>query len=98
MPVRAIETYHCDQVETFLLDQGLAHLRVRKYGNSVIVESGPTGDAIKHIRFRRDTVHLWLLDVADNRGRWERTPFRGPLDDALALVIQSFPWVLVPCE
>ena len=98
MPVRAVETYHCDQVESFLLDQGLAHLRGRKYGNSVIVESGPKDDAIKHLRLRRDTVHLWLLDVADHRGRWERTPFRGPLEDALALVVDSFPWVLVPRE
>lgn len=98
MPARAAETYHCSQIVAFLLEQGFAHLRARKYGTSVIVESGPKDDAIKHLRFRRDTVHLWALDIADHRGKWERTPFRGNLDDALALVVDSFPWVLAPSD
>ena len=32
----------------------------------MIVESGPAADPVKHIRLRRDTVHLWCLDVADH--------------------------------
>ena len=43
----------------------------------MIVESGPKKGAHKHIRVRRDTVHLWLVDIANHRGQWEKTPLRG---------------------
>lgn len=98
MPARPVETYHPGQVEDRLHDAGFVHLRARKYGSAVIVESGPERDAIKHVRVRRDTVHLWLLDVADHRGKWDRTPLRAPLDDLLAELIDSFPWVLASRE
>lgn len=53
---------------------GAVHLRARKYGAAVLVESGPTHDSIKHFRLRRDTVNVWCLDMADHRGRWEKSP------------------------
>lgn len=93
MPKHA-ESYHPGQVEDFLHERGFKHVRARKRGSDVIVESGPKRDAIKHIRVRRDTVHLWLVDIADHRGKWEATPFRGLLDDVLGLVVDAFPWVL----
>lgn len=86
--------HHPSHVQDFLRERGYKHVRARKRGADVIVESGPEDDAIKHIRVRRDTVHLWLVHIADHRGKWERTPFRGPLDDVLALVADAFPWVL----
>jgi hypothetical protein len=98
MPARPVENYHCTEVEEFLHGHGFDHLRARKYGSTVIVESGPKGDAIKHVRLRRDTVHLWLLDVADHRGKWEPTPMRAPLDDLLADLVGSFPWALASRE
>ena len=94
MPKYAAETYHPGQVEDFLHERGFDHLRARKHGAAVIVESGPLKNAIKHFRVRRDTVHYWLLDVADHRGTWQRTPFRGLLDDVLALVPENFSWVI----
>lgn len=90
------DSYHPGHVEDFLHARGLKHLRARKHGAAVIVESGPVDDPVKHIRLRRDTVHLWLLDIADHRGRWERTPFRDQIDNLLATVAQTFPWVLSP--
>jgi len=98
MPARPVENYHCTEVEDFLHGHDFGHLRARKYGSTVIVESGPKGDAIKHVRLRRDTVHLWLLDVADHRGKWEPTPLRAPLDDLLADLVASFPWALASRE
>ncbi|MCA8972802.1 MAG: hypothetical protein KDC95_23665 [Planctomycetes bacterium] len=98
MPARPVETYHCSQVEDFLHDHGFAHLRARKYGSTVIVESGPKRDAIKHVRVRRDTVHLWLLDVANHRGKWERTHLRAPLNELLGELVESFPWALASRE
>lgn len=91
---RHAEFYHPGHVEDFLHDRGFKHLRARKRGPAVIVESGPKKGAIKHIRVRRDTVHLWLVDIANHRGKWERTPFRGLLDEVLGLVAETFPWVL----
>ena len=93
MPKHA-EFYHPGQVEDFLHERGFKHVRARKRGSDVIVESGPKTDAIKHIRVRRDTVHLWLVHIADHRGQWQTTPFRGLLDDVVELVIEAFPWVL----
>ena len=71
-------------------------MRARKHGAAVIVESGPTADPVKHFRIRRDTVHLWLLDMATHTGRWERTPFRASLDDLVSTVLDTFPWTLAP--
>jgi len=96
MPARPIEFYHRSQVEDFLHEHGFRHLRARKYGSAVIVESGPKSDVIKHFRVRRETVHLWLLDLADHRGKWERTPLRLPLDPLLIELVGSFLWVLAP--
>jgi hypothetical protein len=32
--------------------------------------------------------------MADHRGRWEPTPFRGSLDELVTLVADTFPWTL----
>ena len=95
MPLTA-EPHHATQVETLLRRRGGAHLRARKYGTAVIVESGPAADPVKHIRLRRDTVHLWCLEMADHAGRWERTPFRASLDDLVRTVLDDFAWTLAP--
>ena len=49
-----------------------------------------------HVRFRRDTVHLWLLEMPMRGGRWDRTPYRDPLEKLMALVEAQFPWTLTP--
>jgi len=85
-----------ERVEELLHQRGAAHLRARKYGSAVLVESGPSSDPVKHFRPRRDTVHLWCLDMADNRGRWEPTPFRANLDEPVQTVLDDFPWTLTP--
>ena len=98
MPSPPAESYHPDQVEKLLHKCGATHLRARKHGSSIIVESGPADDPIKHFRLRRDTVHLWLLDMAEHTGRWERTPFRAQLDELVSMVLDSFPWTVAPRE
>lgn len=95
MPLTA-EPHHATHVASLLRKRGGVHLRARKFGAAVIVESGPAADPVKHIRLRRDTVHLWCLDVADHAGRWERTPFRASLDDLVRTVLDDFSWTLTP--
>lgn len=87
---------HADKIEKYLHKRGFEHLRAYKRGAAVTVLSGPADDPVKHFRVRRDTVHLWCLDMADHRGRWERTPYRESLDVLLQRVVDSFPWVLSP--
>ncbi len=94
MPKYHAEDYHPKTVERLLHERGLTHLRARKHGAAVIVESGPPDDPVKHLRLTRDAVHLWLLDIADHRGRWERTGERASVENLVALVMDNFPWTL----
>ena len=48
----------------------LSHLRVRRRADLLTLESGPTRDPFPHARLRRDTVHLWRLEMATHTGRW----------------------------
>lgn len=96
MAGKQAEHHHVERVERILHERGAVHLRARKRGSAVLVESGPSADPVKHVRLRRDTVHLWCLDMADHRGRWERTPFRANLDELVQTVLDDFPWTLTP--
>ncbi|WP_437973326.1 hypothetical protein WMF11_31000 [Sorangium sp. So ce295] len=42
----------------------------------VIIESGPEADPIAHARLRRDTVHLWTLEIATHADRWDKSSSR----------------------
>jgi hypothetical protein len=94
MPKLQAEESHAKAVERLLHGRNFGHLRARKHGATVIVESGPKDDAFKHLRLTRVGVHIWLLHMADHRGRWEPTPFRGALDELVTLVADTFPWTL----
>jgi hypothetical protein len=89
---------HAEAVASRLAARGMPHLRARKRGELVIIESGPAGDPIAHARLRRDTVHYWRLELAAHTGRWEKTGFRGLLKDLLELLVTEFPWTLAPVE
>lgn len=98
MPSPAAESHHAARVQTLLHERGAVHLRARKRGIAVIVESGRAAGPVHHFRLRRDTVHLWKLDMATHTGRWQPTPFRAQLDELVAMVIDDFPWTLTPSE
>jgi hypothetical protein len=57
----------------------------------VVIESGPKDDPIRHVRLRRDTVHYWLLEIATHTGRWEKTGFRGTIDQLIDLLVTQLP-------
>lgn len=62
------ETYDASDLKKYLHEHGHKHLRVRRHGALLIVESGPEDDPVKHARFRRDTVNLWILEIATHTG------------------------------
>ena len=98
MPKYAAETYDATALQKYLHEQGQVHLRVRKYGDSLIVESGRNDDPVKHARFRRVTVNYWTLEMATHTGRWENTGLRGLMDDLQKMLVEDFGWVLTPIE
>lgn len=92
------ESYHASDLKKYLHEQGHAHLRVRKYGAQLILESGREDAPIKHARFRRVTVQYWTLEMATHTGKWESTGLRGLLDDLRKMLVDDFGWVLTPIE
>ena len=88
-----------DDVREFLARRKeLKHLRVRRRGELLTLESGPTNDPVRHARLRRVTVHYWTLECATHTGRWEKTGFRGPMTEMLEVLTTSIPWVLTPVK
>jgi hypothetical protein len=83
-------------LEGLLEDRGLNHLRVRRHGDLLVLESGPDHDAHPHARFRRLGAHIWRLEMPVHTGSWEGTPFRGQIQDLLSMLETDFPWTLAP--
>jgi hypothetical protein len=91
---------HVWSVQDFIDEyRGLKHLRPRKRGDTVILESGPKDDAIAHARIRRVTSQWWALELPERSGRWSQVPFiRAPLREVLDQLRKEFPWLLKPRE
>lgn len=85
------EAHHASRVEALFHEHDARHVRARKYGATVIVESGPSDEPVRHVRLRRDTVHLWRLDIAGRGGRWEPTPNRDNIESLVSAVVENFP-------
>jgi hypothetical protein len=89
---------YAQAIASRLAARGLTHLRARKHGELVVIESGPKDDPIRHVRLRRDTIHLWWLEAATHTGRWQKTGFRGTIDQLLDLLVTQLPWTVAPHE
>lgn len=89
---------HAEAIASRLAARGLPHLRARKHGELVVLESGPKNDPIPHVRLRRDTIQYWRLEIATHTGRWEKTNFRGTIDQLLHLLVTQLPWTVAPRE
>lgn len=97
MPSRKFiaEDHHADELQEGLASNGFKHLRVRHRGDTLTIESGPKGnEAFPHARLRRETAHLWRLEMPTSTGRWETTPVRDETDNVIAILVSVFPWAL----
>ena len=81
-------------LQGYLKRCGLTHLRVRRHGVLLIVESGPADDAVAHVRFRRQGAHIWTLEFATHMGRWEPAPYRGQIERLVDMIQSDFPWTV----
>lgn len=96
---RRADDLHIAVVRLFLEDHvGLEHLRARRRADLITLESGSEDDPIAHARLRRVAAHLWTIECATHTGRWERTGFRGLIDEMLDLLVSTLPWILAPRE
>lgn len=75
----------------------LSHLKVRKLGDLLILDSMPNGKRYSHTRFRCLSKNIFRLEMP-TRNKWEMTPFEGSLEDLLQMVIDQFPWTLATLE
>jgi len=84
-------------LEETLREHGIDHVRVRKHGDLLVLESGPKKDPVRHLRLRRATRQWYTLEIASQTGDWELVfPLRAPAKVVLETVIRDFPWVLTP--
>ena len=74
------------------------HLRLRKRGDTIVIESGPPGDAYPHLRVRKHSATKWGIDAATHTGRWDPMPLQGPLLELLTTVAENFPWLLAKLD
>lgn len=74
----------------------LKHLRVRRRGSTLTIESGPRRDSTPHARVCRVSSQLWILEIATHTGEWQPTGHRALLRDLARTVVDEFPWVLTP--
>lgn len=77
---------------------GLRHLRTRHRADVVTIESGPEDDPVAHARVKRVGVHLWVLEIADHRGKWESAHVRDHIDAVLKALVHDFGWVLTQID
>ena len=94
----AAEDYHAEELQDDLAARGFKHLRVRRRGDLLTIESGSKGDPLPRARLRRDAVHLWILEMPTHAGGWERTPIRTQLPALLELLTTQLSWALAPIE
>jgi hypothetical protein len=98
MPKLAADDIDLWGAQDFLARHSLAHLRVRKHADLLVLESGSAHDPFPRARLRRVTKQYWSLEMPTHSGRWQKTPFRGPRNDVLTTLIESLPWMIQPLD
>jgi len=91
------EDIHVESAERLLRKhRALAHIRVRKRADTIVLESGPKDDPVPHARLRRVTAQCWSLEMPTHAGRWQPTPDRAPIQQVIATLVDNYPWALTP--
>ena len=95
MPTYNAEDFDAEELAEDLAERGFKHLRVRRRGPALTIESGSKTDPIAHARLRRETVSLWRLEMPTSSG-WEPTPYRETMDRQLVRLTTELSWALAP--
>ena len=98
MPKHVADQLQALSLEGLLKDKQLTHLRVRRHGVLLVLESGPHDDPFPHARFRRHGAHIWTLEMAVHKDGWQTMPLRGQPERLLDFLVTTAPWALTPIE
>lgn len=82
------------RIEDLLEKKGLNYLKVCVRGKSIVIYSEADGIKENRVRFTYDKAGIYMLGIADHNGKWEQTPFEGPAEELLDMVLNQFQWVL----
>lgn len=74
----------------------LAHLRIRKHGQSLSLYQQDEHGSDNLVRFTRRASNRWSLSFALHTGRWEATPFEDSLSALFHMVCEQFSFYLAP--
>jgi hypothetical protein len=96
MPKHIADQLQAASLRGLLQAKHLDHLRVRRNGVLLVLESGPDDDPVAHARFRRLGAHIWRLEMPTHSRTWQITPLRGQLHDLLDCLVDQFPWTVAP--
>ena len=83
-----------DLAELFLERPELAHLHIRRRGDSLSLLSGGGQDEQKHARLTYLDLNTWGLSFPRSNGTWEPAPFTGPITELIELLVRDFPHFL----
>ena len=98
MPKHIADKLQAASLADLVRRKGLDHLRVRRHGVLLVLESGPDDDPIPHARFKRLGAHIWRLEMPSPSGGWDVTPLRGRIEMLLEFLVTETPWTLAPLE
>jgi hypothetical protein len=85
-----------DVLEDMMERKGLDHLYARKHGAHIVIYSKEDGEKVKRARLTKVSAQYFQIGMADHRGKWESTPFRGTMDEMLHLLVHDFGFALAP--
>jgi hypothetical protein len=76
--------------------EGLAHLDVEVRGDAVILFSTEDGEKVRRARFTTLGAGHYGLSLTRHTGRWEPTPFHGPLPEVVEVLVAQLGFHLAP--
>lgn len=83
-------------LEEQLEKQGWTHLQVRVHGPHLIVCSQEDGERWNRARLTKVSAQYYTLSMANHRGKWESTPYRGTIGEISDLLTKQFAFALAP--
>jgi hypothetical protein len=90
----ALEAEHSELAHLLASHPELAHVQIRKHGQSLILYQQDEHGPENLIRFTRLTRSQWTLSFALHTGRWEATPFEDTLPALFTMVLDQFGFTL----
>jgi hypothetical protein len=96
MPKHIADQLQAASLHGLLEAKHLDHLRVRRNGGLLVLESGADDSPVAHARFRRLGAHIWRLEMPTHTNTSQVTPLRGQMRDLLDCLVDQFPWTLDP--